>query len=302
VTVLRDGLVVDTHATGDVDVPTLITQMVGRSLSDIYPRRDRRSGEEVLSVEGLSRPGVLYGIDIDIRAGEILGIAGMAGSGRTELLRALVGADRAACEIYRLRGRERRPTSPRAALAEGMQLLPEDRKTEGCFLPQSVAFNITVARLEGLQRGGILSEAAERRIVDRLIHRLGIRTPGQHARIRNLSGGNQQKCMIARSLNAEASILFVDEPTRGVDVGAKKEIYQLLATLADEHRAAVVMVSSELPEILGMADRIMVMRDGRVAGWFDREGTSEEDLLRAAVGADPGRTRTETSARAGAHG
>jgi len=284
VTVLRDGAVVATRPVGDVDAASLIRMMVGRKLEDIYPQRSRRARGEVLSVVGLRRPGILHDIDLDLRAGEILGICGMAGSGRTELLRALIGADRASCQSYRLRGADVRPMSPRAAIGAGMVLLPEDRKTEGCFLPQDVAFNITISRHDSFRKFGFLSESRERDIVVKLVRQLGIRTPGVSTRVRNLSGGNQQKCMIARSLNAKASILLVDEPTRGVDVGAKQEIYQLLAALADQEGAAVVIVSSELPEILGLCDRIVVMRDGRIARRFDRSEATEETLLQAAVG------------------
>jgi len=259
--------------------------MVGRELSDIYPKRDHRPGEVVLAVEGLSRGGKLHGVDIEVRAGEILGICGLAGSGRTELLRALVGADAAQCRDYRLNGKPARIASPRAAIRQGIGLLPEDRKTEGCFLPQSVGFNVTISRLDALRKRGVLSARQEQKVVGSLVRRLNIRTPDIHTRVEQLSGGNQQKCMIARSLNARCAILLIDEPTRGVDVGAKHEIYQLLAHLADVERAAIVMVSSELPEILGISDRILVMRDGRVAGRFDAAGATEEALMAAAVGA-----------------
>jgi ribose transport system ATP-binding protein len=285
VTVLRDGRLVASRSIGEVDTDTLISMMVGRTLADIYPRRQRNFGDAVLSVRGLSRGHVLNGIDIDVRAGEILGICGLAGSGRTELMRALMGADRAETTSYTLRGRERRIATPAAAIRERMCLLPEDRKTEGCFLPQSVAFNMTISRLGKIRRGALLSYAAERRIAGRLVQRLKVRTPGTDALVNQLSGGNQQKCLIARSLNAECDILLIDEPTRGVDVGAKREIYELLAQLADEEQAAIVMVSSELPEILGLSDRILVMRDGRIAGRFAREDATEEKLMAAAVGA-----------------
>jgi len=286
VTVLRDGAVVGTRDIGAVDEAALIRMMVGRQLSDIYPARARREdGETVLSVRGLTRPGVLDRIDLDIRRGEIVGICGMAGSGRTELLRALAGADAMRADSYAALSAARSPASPREAIRRGIVLLPEDRKTAGCFLPQSVAFNISVARLAPVLRHVLISESREQRVVEELVRRLGIRTPGLAAPIRNLSGGNQQKCLIARSLNAGCSILLIDEPTRGVDVGAKREIYQLLAELADRHGAAIVMVSSELPEILGLSDRILVMRDGRVAR-FEREEASEEKILAAAVGTE----------------
>ena len=285
VTVLRDGAVVGTRTVSEVDQPALIRMMVGRQLADIYPLRDRTPGNEVLKVRGMSRRGVLHHIDLDIRAGEILGICGMAGSGRTELMRALIGADAAEYSSYEQASFSRAPASPREAISRGIVLLPEDRKTEGCFLPQSVAFNITIARLGLLTRNGFLSEGRERGAVAELVRKLGVRAPGPDALIRNLSGGNQQKCLIARSLHADCDILLIDEPTRGVDVGAKREIYQLLADLADRQGAAIVIVSSELPEILGLCDRIVVMRDGAVAGRFERSEASEEMLLRAAVGA-----------------
>jgi ribose transport system ATP-binding protein len=162
--------------------------------------------------------------------------------------------------------------------------LPEDRKAQGCFLPQSLAFNVTISRLKELQRGALLSEKRERAVVGNLVRRLNIRAPGPHSLIRDLSGGNQQKTMIARSLNAKCEILLIDEPTRGVDVGAKREIYQLLARLADQDGAAIVIVSSELPEILGLCDRIIVMRDGHITGIFDHGEATEELLMRSAIG------------------
>ena len=283
VTVLRDGSVVGSRPVGEVDTQTLIGMMVGRELADIFPKRNRRPGEVALAVEGLSRGRWLHDIDLEVRTGEIMGICGLAGSGRTELLRALVGADVAENRAYRLHGKPFRAASPRSAIRQGISLLPEDRKTEGCFLPQSVGFNVTISRLDALRRRGFLSGALEQDVVGVLVRRLNIRTPTISTRIEQLSGGNQQKCMIARSLNARCAVLLIDEPTRGVDVGAKQEIYQLLAHLADVERAAIVMVSSELPEILGISDRIVVMRDGRIAGRFEAHEATEETLMAAAV-------------------
>ncbi len=285
VTVLRDGALVGTHAIGSVDVPALVRMMVGRQLEDIYPARRRVAGEIALQAERLSAPPLLRDIDISVRQGEILGICGLAGAGRTELLRALIGADVSASERLEIHGQPMRMTSPRAAIGRGVTLLPEDRKAQGCFLPQSVAFNITISRLAALTHLGAISEGRERDAVGKLMARLNIRAAGQRAPVRELSGGNQQKCLIARSLNAGARVLLIDEPTRGVDVGAKREIYQLLAHLADEERAAIVMVSSELPELLGLCDRILVMREGRIAGCFHREAASEEAIMRCALGA-----------------
>jgi ribose transport system ATP-binding protein len=285
VTVLRDGQLIGTGPVTEVDTDRLISMMVGRRLADIYPIRDRHPGEVVLSVRGLGHGRALRDIDLDIRAGEILGICGLAGSGRTELLRALIGADTAEVKNYTLRGTPFARRSPRAAIRQGMSLLPEDRKTEGCFLPQSVAFNMTVSQLGSIRRAGILSRKIERRVTGDLVRRLNVRTPGVDTLVQQLSGGNQQKCLIARSLNARCAILLIDEPTRGVDVGAKREIYQLLADLADREGAAIVMVSSELPEVLGLADRIAVMRDGAIVGRLERSEATEELLMASAVGA-----------------
>ncbi len=284
VTVLRDGQVVGTKATKELDSQTLISMMVGRRIADIYPQRNRQLGETLLAVERLNRKGVLSDIDIDVRQGEILGICGLAGSGRSELLRALIGADPSEYRSYSLRGKLFRVAGPRAAIRNGLYLLPEDRKSEGCFLPQTVAFNVTISGLDKVRKHALLNKRQENEVVGALVRRLSIKTPGPDTRIDQLSGGNQQKCLIAKSLNACSSILLVDEPTRGVDVGATREISQLLARLADEEGAAIIMVSSDLPEILGLSDRIIVMRDGRSAGRFTREEASEEVLMAAALG------------------
>jgi ribose transport system ATP-binding protein len=284
VTVLRDGQVVSCRPVTGLDSQGLIAMMVGRPITDIYPARRRREGEVALAVEGLNRRGILFDVNLFVRQGEILGVCGLAGSGRSELLRALIGADPCECKSYRLRGRVVRPRTPRASIRQGLGLLPEDRKTLGCFLPQSVAFNITIAGLNRVSKHAVLSRRRERKVANSLIARLNIRTPHREAIIGQLSGGNQQKCLIARSMNARCHVLLIDEPTRGVDVGAKREIYQLLVQLADEEGAAIVMVSSELPEVLGLSDRIIVMHEGQIAGHFRREDASEEVLMTAALG------------------
>ncbi len=285
VTVLRDGRVVGGGKTTALDHQDLVGLMVGRKIEDIYPARQRRPGAVALEAKGLSRGTALRDVDIAVRAGEILGICGLAGAGRSELLRALAGADRAAAASFTLLG-QKRPSNPRQAIARGLCLLPEDRKSEGCFLPQPVAFNISIAGLARLRRRGLLDRRLENEAATALIERLRIRTRGPAEKINQLSGGNQQKCLIARSLHANCRVLLIDEPTRGVDVGAKREIYQLMAKLADEEGVAIVMVSSELPEILGLSDRILVMREGRVAAHFDRTEATEEILMRAALGLD----------------
>lgn len=284
VTVLRDGRVVGGGKTGELDSQSLIGMMVGRQIEHIYPVRIRNYGPVVLAAQGLRRGTALRDVSIDVRAGEILGICGLAGSGRSELLRGLAGADRVEQQSFALLGQTRRPASPRQSIALGLYYLPEDRKSEGCFLPQDVAFNITISALKRITRNGLLNRRREEDAAADLIERLRIRTQGPGEKISQLSGGNQQKCLIARSLNARCRVLLIDEPTRGVDVGAKREIYQLMARLADEEGVAIIMVSSELPEILGLSDRILVMREGRIAGCFSRSQASEEILMRAALG------------------
>ena len=291
ITVLRDGRVVGGGKTSELDSQKLIGMMVGRRIEDVYPARKRKPGAVALSVKGLTRGKVLRDIDIDVKAGEILGICGLAGSGRTELLRGLLGADRVHLESFALLGSSRRPKGPPQAIARGLGFLPEDRKSEGCFLPQDVAFNITISGLQRIRRNGMLSRQQENRRARALIERLSIRARSPFEKISQLSGGNQQKCLIARSLNARCRVLLIDEPTRGVDVGAKREIYQLMAELADEEGVAIIMVSSELQEILGISDRILVMREGQVAGCFDRTQANEEILMRAALGLGNGRDR-----------
>ena len=244
----------------------------------MYGERRGLPGPIALSVSGLTRSGIIEDITFDVREGEILGIAGLAGSGRTEILRAIHGADPIDAGRVEVRGSEVRIRSPRDAIGLGVGLLTEDRKADGLLLLQSVAFNTTIARLDDIERWGVLRPVRERSVVRSYIDRLSIRTPSSDTRVRNLSGGNQQKVIFAKWLNAECRILLIDEPTRGVDVGAKREIYLLLRSLA-ERGVAIVMVSSELPEILGMSDRILVMRDGRIAAELERADASEERIM-----------------------
>jgi ribose transport system ATP-binding protein len=278
VTVMKDGRVVSSARTADLDADRLVRLMVGRDLGDVYGDAVGSSGEAALEVRGLTRHGVLHGVDLTARRGEILGIAGLAGSGRTEVLRAIHGADPVDAGTITVFGREVRIRSPRDAIAIGIGLLTEDRKSDGLMLLQSVGFNVTISRLQDIARGGVLRPGREGRVVRGHIDRLAIRTPGAGARVRNLSGGNQQKVIFAKWLNADCRVLLIDEPTRGVDVAAKREIYQLLHDLA-ARGVAIVMVSSELPEILGMSDRIVVMREGRVTIEMTRAEATEERIM-----------------------
>jgi ribose transport system ATP-binding protein len=225
---------------------------------------------------------VLHDISLTVRSGEILGIAGLAGSGRTEILRAIHGADPIDSGTVEVFGKPVTIRSPRDAIALGIGLLTEDRKNDGLMLAQSVAFNVTIGRLAEVETSGVISRARERQLVRGYVERLDIRTPGVDARIRNLSGGNQQKAIFAKWLNAECRILLIDEPTRGVDVGAKREIHRLLADLAGRG-VAIIMVSSELPEILAMSDRVLVVREGRISAELDRTSATEERIMHHAA-------------------
>jgi ribose transport system ATP-binding protein len=278
VMVMKDGRVVADAATSSLGPDDLVRLMVGRDLGDIYGHRTSAAGAQALAIRGLTRRGVLHALDFEVREGEILGIAGLAGSGRTEILRAVHGADPIDAGHVEVAGSRVHLRSPRDAIAQGIGLLTEDRKADGLMLGQSVAFNTTVARLDDVTRHGVLQPARERAIVQDYIARLTIRTPGPGFRVRNLSGGNQQKVIFSKWLQAECRVLLVDEPTRGVDVGAKREIYQLMRQLT-ERGVAIVMVSSELPEILGMSDRILVMRQGRIAAELSRAEATEERIM-----------------------
>jgi len=277
VTVMKDGRVVATGPTAGMTAPRLVGLMVGRELGADRERTPNR-GRTALRVEGLTRRGVLDDVSFEVAAGEILGIAGLAGSGRTEVLRAIHGADPIDAGTFEVFGRATPIRSPRDAIGLGIGLLTEDRKADGLMLGQAVDFNVTIGKLSEVATRGLISRRRERRVVEQYVARLDIRTAGIGARIRNLSGGNQQKAIFAKWLNADCRILLIDEPTRGVDVGAKAEIHRLLAELADRG-VAIVMVSSELPEVLAVSDRILVMREGRISAELHRSEATEERIM-----------------------
>ena len=208
--------------------------------------------------------------------------AGLAGAGRSEVLRAIMGADPIDAGTIRVHGSETKITHPRQAIQLHIGFAPEDRKTEGLFLNQAIRFNVTISRMKRFLRNGKLKLNEERKAVEGLVQQLRVKTPGIETMIGTLSGGNQQKCVIAKQLNAECDVLLIDEPTRGVDVGARREIYELMVDLVERRGLAVLMVSSELPEIIGMCDRILVMREGEITAELPR-GASEEDIVRYAT-------------------
>ena len=283
VTVLRDGKVVHDGPTAALTTDDLIRNMVGREVGDIFPKRAAVIGDDALVVTELSAANLLEKASIKVRKGEIVGLFGLAGAGRTELLRAIYGADPSESGVLEIFGKTIAENSPRASIALGLGLVPEDRKSEGLFMVHSVAFNIMAASLKLILHKGLLSKKREAIIAGNLIKRLRIKTPDTATQVQNLSGGNQQKCILARYVGADCKILLSDEPTRGVDVGAKREIYELLVELTESRGVAILIASSELPEIMGLTDRIYVLREGRVTAELVTKNTSEEEVMRFAT-------------------
>jgi ribose transport system ATP-binding protein len=283
VTVMRDGKVVTTVPVDELDEQELVRLMVGRDIENLYPKPAVEVGEAVLRVEGLNRGTVLEDCSFEVRAGEILGFAGLVGVGRTELARAVFGADPVDSGRVVLDGREIQIRSPMAAIDAGIGYLTEDRKGEGLALQLGIDQNVTLATLPAWV--GLLNLGTERQTAQHRVDQLGIQTPSVRRRVQTLSGGNQQKVVVARWLETKARVLFFDEPTRGIDVGAKAEMFRLIGDQAKDGHA-VVLISSYLPELLAMCDRILVMHDGRVAGILPREEFSEERIMALATGTE----------------
>jgi ABC-type sugar transport system ATPase subunit len=282
VTVLRDGKVRTEGAMKDFDHDSLIAAMVGRKIESLYPSgRAREPGKPLLRASGLRVRGAGAPVDLEIRAGEIVGIGGLLGSGRTELLRALFGADPIDGGEIEVDGRRVAPGDPRRFVRAGVGLLTEDRKELGLLLELTIRENASIADLDEISRFTLVSPRREARVVDRFLDRLRLRAGGYAEPVSSLSGGNQQKVLLARWLAKKAKVLLFDEPTKGVDVGAKSEIYTLIGDLAADG-LGIVVVSSYLPELLGLCDRIVVMREGSLAGTLPAAGTNEEDVLRLA--------------------
>jgi inositol transport system ATP-binding protein len=282
VTVLRDGRHIDTQAASAVNGDQLIRMMVGRDLTQLYPTRRPPADEVVLSVRGLGLEGRFRDVSFDLRAGEILGVAGLVGSGRSNVAETLFGVTPATAGTIAIRGRPAVITSPMEAMAQGLAFLTEDRKETGCFALLDVQENMAAAVLtRQFVRGGFVAERSLAEACAGMAARLRVKTPGLDEPMLNLSGGNQQKVLLGRWLLTAPAVLILDEPTRGIDVGAKAEIHRLIAGLA-EQGAAVLLISSELPEVLGMSDRILVMHEGRMTGLLPREGATQETIMRLA--------------------
>jgi len=282
ITVLRDGKYIDEIAVTDIDEDGLIEKMVGRRLDEIYPRIDAAHGTTCMEVENIVAQGV-HDVSFKLDHGEILGISGLMGAGRTELMKAIYGALVRESGDVTLDGKVVSPLTPRDGLANGIAYISEDRKGDGLVLGLSVKENMSLCALDIMSKGLQLDHAKEATAVEDFMRLFNVKTPSRDQIIGNLSGGNQQKVAIAKGLMTRPKVLILDEPTRGVDVGAKKEIYQLINQFKEEGMS-IILVSSEMPEVLGMSDRILVMHEGRISGEFMAEHANQEKLMACAVG------------------
>ena len=283
VVVFKDGKFVKQLATKDTNEKELIRLMVGRDLGDVFEGldRNREIGDVILDVQHLTNPWITD-VSFQLHRGEILGFAGLVGAGRTETMRAIFGADPIREGTILLEGKQVRFSSPKAAIAAGLGLVTEDRKDQGIFQVRSVMDNINVAAMKKVSKGIFLNAPMEHEAAVKAIQQLNIKTPDEMKKIGELSGGNQQKVIFARWLQASPKVLILDEPTKGIDVGAKAEIYQIACSLAKQG-IGVIFISSELPEILGVCDRILVMHDGQITGELDPHKTNEEEILSYAM-------------------
>ncbi|CAN7478565.1 sugar ABC transporter ATP-binding protein [Rhizobium rhizogenes] len=281
--VFRDGKYIGTHASTDVTRDDIIRMMVGREITQMFPKEEVPIGETLLSVKNLNLDGVFSDISFDVRAGEILGVAGLVGSGRSNVAETLFGVTPASSGTIELFGKKVDVSSPAVAISHRMAFLTEDRKDTGCLLILSVLENMQIAVLQDkFVRGGFVQEGAIEKVCEEMARKLRVKTPNLDERIENLSGGNQQKALIGRWMLTNPRILILDEPTRGIDVGAKAEIHRLVTEMA-RNGVAVIMISSEMPEVLGMSDRIMVMHEGRVTGFLDRADATQVKVMELAA-------------------
>ena len=285
VTVMRDGAVVHSAPIAEMTPDEMVRRMVGRELSALFPKQDAEIGPPVLEVHRLTREGVFFDVSLQVRAGEIVALAGLVGAGRSEVARAIFGIDRADAGHVEVSG-DRLPLGrPLAAMRAGIAFVPEDRRMQGLVMDLSIARNATLTRMRALARLGLIRAGAENRLAREWAERLSLRFHRLEDPVAFLSGGNQQKVVLAKWLATDPKLLILDEPTRGIDVGTKAEVHRLMSELAGRG-VAVLMISSELPEVLGMADRVLVMHEGRVAQELSREDADEERVIRAASGVE----------------
>ena len=282
VTVMRDGEYIDTSPIADTTVDEIVRRMVGRDVTTLFPKEDAVIGDEVLTVTGLTAPGVFNDVSFGVRSGEIVALAGLVGAGRSEIARAVFGVDPYSSGTVSIAGARVPKRNPAAAMRLGLALVPEDRRKQGLVLESSVARNTTMAIRRSLTRFGLLFSPAENRAAREWASRLEVKASTLDTEVGTLSGGNQQKVVLAKWLATNPKVLIVDEPTRGIDVGTKAEVHRLLSRLAGQGMA-IVMISSELPEVLGMADRVLVVREGRITAEIDRADATAESVMFAAT-------------------
>jgi rhamnose transport system ATP-binding protein len=283
ITVMRDGAVVSDERVEGLTSDDLVRRMVGRDLDALFPKTECATGDVLLSVARLTREGVFTDVSFEVRAGEIVALAGLVGAGRSEVARAIFGIDPIDAGTVEVAGEELPTGRPSRAMAAGVAFVPEDRRQQGLVMDLSIKRNATLTGLRKLTRFGLVGAVAERRLAEDWARRLQLKFHSLDDTVGTLSGGNQQKVVLAKWLSTEPKVLIVDEPTRGIDVGTKAEVHRLLSDLAGQG-LAVLMISSELPEVLGMADRVLVMHEGRISGELSRAEADEEGVMRAATG------------------
>ena len=282
VTVMRDGQIIGTRDVASVSSDELVKMMVGRELDSAFPKRDVKIGEEVMRVENLCRKDRRQDVSFSLHEGEVLGIAGLVGAGRTEIMRAVFGVDYINKMNVYIRGKKVKIRTPAAAKKHGIAFLTENRKLEGLTLDFSVKANIVSANLKSIRKGGVINKKAENDLADEYIAKTRIKTPTRDQKVGNLSGGNQQKVVVSKWLNSNPDILIMDEPTRGIDVGAKREIYEIINDLVAQGKA-VILISSELPEVLGMSDRVLVMKDDAIVAELTGDDINAVEVMRYAL-------------------
>ena len=283
ITVLRDGSYIGVKNIPETNMNEIVKMMIGREIGERYPSRNVKIGKEVLKVKGLTRKGTFHDVNFSVRAGEVLGVSGLMGAGRTEIMQAIFGNLSYEGGTIEIDGKEVKISNPRQAMEHGIGFITEDRKTEGLMLDKSIRENISLCNLRRISKSSVISREAEKNMVAEAIKDLHIKCFGSYHECNNLSGGNQQKVVLAKWILTNPKILILDEPTRGVDIGAKKEIYSIINKLAAQG-VAIIMVSSELPEVLGMSDNIMVVREGEVRGIISYEEANQERVMTLATG------------------
>ena len=285
ITILRDGTYIDTKRIADIDMNDIVKMMIGREIGERYPVRNSKIGDVAFEVKNLNCPGAFENVSFEVRAGEVLGVSGLMGAGRTEIMQAIFGNMPNVTGQLFLDGKEIKNKNPQQAIENGIGFITEDRKVEGLMLEESIMKNISLANLGRISNGGVINKKKEQELVNKGIEELRIRCFGPQHECNNLSGGNQQKVIFAKWIYTNPKVLILDEPTRGVDIGAKKEIYNIINELAAKG-VAIIMVSSELPEVLGMSDRVMVVREGEVRGILNKEEANQESIMTLATGGE----------------